>query len=46
MVVRVKWFYHPEETKAGRKASDAKVVCVSNSALVVCGGVVVRSVFS
>ena len=26
MVVRVKWFYHPEETKAGRKASDAKVV--------------------
>ena len=25
MVVRVKWFYHPEETKPGRKPSDGKV---------------------
>lgn len=24
MVVRVKWFYHPEETKPGRKPSDGK----------------------
>ncbi|CAB4022934.1 trinucleotide repeat-containing gene 18 isoform X6 [Paramuricea clavata] len=23
-VVRVKWFYHPEETKAGRRPSDGK----------------------
>ena len=25
MVVKVKWFYHPEETKPGRKPSDGKV---------------------
>ena len=25
MVVRVKWFYHPEETKPGRRPSDGKV---------------------
>ncbi|XP_072168597.1 uncharacterized protein [Diadema setosum] len=25
MVVRVKWFYHPEETKGGRKPSDGKM---------------------
>ena len=25
MVVRVKWFYHPEETKGGRKPNDGKV---------------------
>ena len=25
MVVRVKWFYHPEETKGGRKAYDGDV---------------------
>jgi hypothetical protein len=24
-VVRVKWFYHPEETITGRRASDGKV---------------------
>ena len=24
-VVRVKWFYHPEETKAGLRPSDGKV---------------------
>ena len=26
-IVRVKWFYHPEETKAGRRPSDGKVSC-------------------
>ena len=25
MVVRVKWFYHPEETKPGRRPTDGKV---------------------
>lgn len=25
MVVRVKWFYHPEETKLGKRQSDGKV---------------------
>ncbi|XP_063961234.1 trinucleotide repeat-containing gene 18 protein-like isoform X1 [Lytechinus pictus] len=25
MVVRVKWFYHPEETKGGRKPNDGKM---------------------
>lgn len=25
MVVRVKWFYHPEETKLGKRRSDGKV---------------------
>lgn len=25
MVVRVKWFYHPEETKLGKRHSDGKV---------------------
>ncbi|XP_022080209.1 trinucleotide repeat-containing gene 18 protein-like isoform X2 [Acanthaster planci] len=25
MVVRVKWFYHPEETKGGRKSHDGKM---------------------
>lgn len=31
MVVRVKWFYHPEETKGGRKPNDGKV-CILDSA--------------
>lgn len=30
MVVRVKWFYHPEETKGGRKPNDGKV-CILDS---------------
>ena len=25
MVVKVKWFYHPEETKLGKRQSDGKV---------------------
>ena len=25
MVVKVKWFYHPEETKGGKKLQDMKV---------------------
>ncbi|XP_002738509.1 uncharacterized protein LOC100369237 [Saccoglossus kowalevskii] len=25
MVVKVKWFYHPEETKAGRRGNDGKM---------------------
>lgn len=25
MVVKVKWFYHPEETKLGKRHSDGKV---------------------
>ena len=25
MVVRVKWFYHPEETKLGKRRTDGKV---------------------
>ena len=29
MVVRVKWFYHPEETKGGRKSHDGKVRSLS-----------------
>ena len=28
MVVRVKWFYHPEETKPGRRPSDGRVCSV------------------
>lgn len=27
MVVKVKWFYHPEETKLGKRQSDGKVSC-------------------
>jgi hypothetical protein len=27
MVVKVKWFYHPEETKLGKRQSDGKVRC-------------------
>lgn len=27
MVVRVNWFYHPEETNPGKKLTDKKVVC-------------------
>lgn len=26
MVVKVKWFYHPEETKGGRKLHELKVI--------------------
>ena len=26
MVVRVKWFYHPEETKGGKKLLEMKVI--------------------
>lgn len=25
MVVRVKWFYHPEETRLGKRHRDGKV---------------------
>lgn len=25
MVVKVKWFYHPEETKLGKRHQDGKV---------------------
>lgn len=28
MVVKVKWFYHPEETKLGKRHRDGKVSCV------------------
>lgn len=27
MVVKVKWFYHPEETKLGKRQCDGKVRC-------------------
>jgi len=27
MVVKVKWFYHPEETKLGKRLRDGKVSC-------------------
>ena len=27
MVVKVKWFYHPEETKLGKRHRDGKVSC-------------------
>lgn len=33
MVVRVKWFYHPEETRLGKRHRDGKVkatVCHRN----------------
>ena len=26
MVVKVKWFYHPEETKGGRRLQNMKVI--------------------
>lgn len=26
MVVKVKWFYHPEETRGGKKLHDMKVL--------------------
>lgn len=28
MVVKVKWFYHPEETKLGKRQTDGKVRCL------------------
>ncbi len=31
MTVKVKWFYHPEETKGGKRLVESKVTTISNN---------------